>query len=145
MSDKIIAAGAIVAALLILGKGAALLVKRIRSVVRTLDVIEAVVQRELHNNHGSSIKDDVTGIAVAVGKLGRDVDELTGQLSDVDTRLGAYGLVLEGHLARARSQTPVSPAASSPPARPVTTKPAKRPADAGNKSCQPTEGEAPDA
>lgn len=53
------------------------LARTIRAVFRKLEAIDALLSRELEHNHGSSIKDDVAGTAVAVGKLGREVDNLT--------------------------------------------------------------------
>lgn len=59
----------------------------LRIVERELDAgdqsepVKTVVQRELTNNHGSSIKDDVDGIAVAVGALSRQVDDIDERLT----------------------------------------------------------------
>jgi hypothetical protein len=38
--------------------------------------IEEVTTRELEHNHGSSMKDDVHGVAVAVGVAQRDINDL---------------------------------------------------------------------
>lgn len=48
----------------------------VRRLVRIAAAVEHVVTNELTHNHGSSIKDDVYGIAVAVGELSRRVDEI---------------------------------------------------------------------
>lgn len=44
---------------------------------RRLEAVRKVINKELTHNHGTSVKDDVHGIAVAVGKLQRDFDDLT--------------------------------------------------------------------
>jgi hypothetical protein len=61
-----IAAG--VAGLVYLGRGA-------RKGLQAIGAIQDIVERELEHNHGSSIKDDVHGMAVAIGKLQRDREE----------------------------------------------------------------------
>lgn len=65
----ILAAAALIAALVYL-------IRFGRKVLRIVRAIQHVVEGELEHNHGSSIKDDVHGIAVATGKLQRDVDAL---------------------------------------------------------------------
>lgn len=61
-----IAAG--LAALMYLLRGA-------RRAVQTIGAIQDLVERELQHNHGSSMKDDVHGMAVAIGQLQRDRDD----------------------------------------------------------------------
>lgn len=85
-----VALAALLAAVAYLGKVTRASVRWFRAVGRTVNVIEGVVQRELDHNHGSSIKDDVYGIARAVGVLGRTVDDLTDQITDVDNRLTSH-------------------------------------------------------
>jgi hypothetical protein len=51
------------------------LARGILNVVRTIDAIQHIVERELEHNHGGSIKDDTHGMAVAIGKLQRDRDD----------------------------------------------------------------------
>jgi len=46
------------------------------SLARVVHAIDRVVERELEHNGGGSIKDDVHGIAVAIGHLQRRVDHL---------------------------------------------------------------------
>lgn len=45
-----------------------------RNVVQAIAAILHIVERELEHNHGSSMKDDMTGMAIAIGKLQRDRD-----------------------------------------------------------------------
>lgn len=52
------------------------LVGRARRAARVLDAIQAIVERELEHNHGSSMKDDVHGLAIALGHLARRVDDI---------------------------------------------------------------------
>lgn len=61
--------------------------KRVRDGVHLLDRIEglvrssnAVVERELEANHGSSIKDDISGIAYTVGNLWARLEQLERDL-----------------------------------------------------------------
>ncbi len=63
------------------------LVKLARSAARRLDAIDRLTSRELEHNHGTSMKDDVHGIAVALGKVQHQVDDLDAQLAYIDTRL----------------------------------------------------------
>lgn len=51
------------------------LAKKARDVFLAIGAIQHLVERELEHNHGSSMKDDMHGIAVAVGQLQRDRDE----------------------------------------------------------------------
>lgn len=48
------------------------------------DAVGTVVRRELQPNGGKSMKDDVTGLSVAVGWLGRGFDDLR---ADFDNHL----------------------------------------------------------
>lgn len=48
----------------------------LRNLVHTIDRIEHVLNRELTHNHGTSIKDDITGLAVGLGTLHREVDSI---------------------------------------------------------------------
>lgn len=69
----VLASAALIAALIYLIRGA-------RKVLRIVRAIQNVVEGELEHNHGSSMKDDVHGIAVTVGNLARDVDDLKADL-----------------------------------------------------------------
>lgn len=51
------------------------------SLARVVHAIDKVVERELEYNGGGSIKDDVHGIAVAIGHLQRRVDHLEDTLT----------------------------------------------------------------
>lgn len=64
----IAAVAAAVAGLVYLARGA-------RNVVQAIAAIQHIVERELEHNHGSSMKDDTHGMAVAIGKLQRDRDD----------------------------------------------------------------------
>lgn len=59
--------------------------KATRFVRRYLTRIRDLLEGELEHNHGSSMKDDVHGIAVSVGKLQRDVDDMRAEF---DAHLG---------------------------------------------------------
>lgn len=48
---------------------------KVRSAFRAIDAIQHLVERELDHNHGSSMKDDIHGMAVAIGILQRDREE----------------------------------------------------------------------
>ena len=93
--EAIILAAAVLAALLALWRGVRALVRKLDAIdslpakVAALDslpakvaALEELVRRELTHNHGSSIKDDVHGLAVGMGSLGRDLDQLR---TDFDT------------------------------------------------------------
>lgn len=54
--------------------------------VRALSTMSQLVERELTPNHGSSIKDDVHGMALALGKLQR---EFTDHKAETRRRLTA--------------------------------------------------------
>lgn len=58
------------------------LAHKVRQAWRVLHALAIVVQRELTPNGGKSIKDDSTGVAVAVGWLGRGFDDLTERFED---------------------------------------------------------------
>lgn len=47
-----------------------------RNLARVLNTILTIVRRELEGNHGSSMKDDMTGVAYTVGMLWRRVEDL---------------------------------------------------------------------
>jgi hypothetical protein len=66
------AAAAGVAGVLYLAKKVRDLVRGALYVLRSIEAIKHLVQRELDHNHGSSMKDDVHGMAVAIGQLQRD-------------------------------------------------------------------------
>lgn len=82
MSDLVQNAVGVVMAATALCAGIGYLVKKARAAARTLDAISALVDQELSHNHGSSMKDDVGGIAVAVGKLQRQVEDLETSFND---------------------------------------------------------------
>lgn len=52
------------------------LADRVRDLQGTVDDLDTLVTRELTHNHGSSIKDDVHGLAIAVGQQSREIDDL---------------------------------------------------------------------
>lgn len=55
--------------------GLVYIARGIRNVVQAIAAIQNIVERELEHNHGSSMKDDTHGMAVAIGKLQRDRDD----------------------------------------------------------------------
>lgn len=58
----------------------AYLVRLGRRFARTGRAVWRLVDQELTHNHGTSMKDDVYGIAVSVGELSRKVDDLSHDL-----------------------------------------------------------------
>lgn len=68
--------GAQAAALAVAVAAVLYLAKLARTAFRWLEAIHGVVDKELTHNHGSSIKDDTHGMAVALGEVQRRVDEL---------------------------------------------------------------------
>lgn len=81
-----------VGVLVVLLTGTAYLWKRLRHVIKfadalerlvaKVDAIEAVVSKELEPNTGDSMKDDLHGVAMALGHLQRHVGDLDAQLQD---------------------------------------------------------------
>jgi hypothetical protein len=69
------AAAAGVAGCIYLAKKVRDLVRGVLYIVHAIEVIRHLVQRELEHNHGSSMKDDMHGIAVALGKLQRETED----------------------------------------------------------------------
>ena len=59
-------------------------------IARKVDELNTVARRELEHNHGSSIKDDVHGLAIAMGQLGRDVDALSANVNEIGGHLYAH-------------------------------------------------------
>lgn len=55
--------------------GLIFLATKVRDVVQSIVAIQHIVERELEHNHGTSMKDDTHGMAVAIGKLQRDRDD----------------------------------------------------------------------
>lgn len=53
--------------------------------LRWLRGLHSVVNHELTHNHGTSIKDDVHGIALTVGTLARTVDTIADDFEDFKT------------------------------------------------------------
>lgn len=89
LTAAIIGSAATLAALVIIGRAIRSAGRWLAHMTRMVRAIEHVVQRELDHNHGSSLKDDVTGIALAVGKLGRQVDDLAVEHRDDTAALAA--------------------------------------------------------
>lgn len=58
--------------------------KMLRTLVLKLDRLDRLASKELEHNHGSSVKDDVHGIAVSVGLLQREFGRLR---SDFDRHI----------------------------------------------------------
>ena len=66
---------AVLAAVVYLTAQARRMLRRVRNGLRAIAAIHDIVERELEHNHGSSMKDDVHGMAVAIGVLQREHDE----------------------------------------------------------------------
>lgn len=73
-----LAAGAVTAGLY--------LIRVLWRALRLIGVMHDIVTRELEHNHGSSIKDDVYGTAVALGQTQRRLDEVERRLEAHLTR-----------------------------------------------------------
>lgn len=56
------------------------LIRKLRRAVRVLDAIDHLVDHELTHNGGTSIKDDITAIAQAVGGLQADLRDLEAEV-----------------------------------------------------------------
>jgi beta-xylosidase len=74
-------AACIVGAAAFLG-ATAYLFRQLRKLVRYAQALHTLTERELTNNHGSSLKDDVDGIAVSVGQLGRRLDDFETRFNE---------------------------------------------------------------
>lgn len=66
--QQIVLAAAALGAVIYLGQKALRLAQAVLA-------IQNIVQRELEHNHGSSMKDDVYGMAIALGRAARRLDE----------------------------------------------------------------------
>lgn len=78
VNDAVTLAGGVLA----VTAGAGVLARKVWRIARALDRLldlaresNDIVSRELEHNHGSSIKDDVHGLALAVGELQRRQDD----------------------------------------------------------------------
>jgi hypothetical protein len=67
---------ALVAGSVVVLSGVGYLFGRLRAVFRFVETIHHITTKELEANHGGSMKDDLSGVAVAVGKLQRRVDTI---------------------------------------------------------------------
>lgn len=65
---------AVAAALYLFGK--------LRALFKNVEAISALLKGELTHNHGSSMKDDLHGIAVSVGVQGRQLDDLENRFTE---------------------------------------------------------------
>lgn len=63
------------------------IIRKMRRAVRALDAIERVVARELTHNHGTSMKDDVHGVARTLGLIARRVDALEQRVTELDNHI----------------------------------------------------------
>lgn len=73
--------GIIVATAALLG-AIGYLVNRVRRAWKVVVAVINVINRELHHNGGSSMKDDVTNLTRAVNLVARQVDDLDSRFSD---------------------------------------------------------------
>lgn len=74
----------------------------LRRLIRRLDRVDEVLRRELDHNHGSSIKDDVHGVAVASHESNRKLDNLSDQVDVLRRRLDAHQADHDAELRRRR-------------------------------------------
>jgi hypothetical protein len=85
LPGAIIAAAACLVALGVIGKYLRQWFRWFVQLGKVVRAMDEIISRELEHNHGSSIKDDITGIAVAVGLLQRAAAELARK-QDEDIR-----------------------------------------------------------
>lgn len=89
------------------------LLPRIRAAFRTLDAVELIVTRELTHNHGTSIKDDTYGTALAVHINSGRLDVVETNLANLETTLAtladANNLIWPAIEAVANAQPPERP------------------------------------
>ena len=78
VSEALLLVGALSAAL----AGARFMWRGLRRMMRTLDVIERLLHRELTRNGGASMKDDTHGTAVAVQALTERLEVLEAARAD---------------------------------------------------------------
>lgn len=115
MSDKAIA---IISSIVALFSGGGLLLTRLRKAFKTMDKlerliqmvealeklvplvdsIESVISKELEHNHGSSMKDDLHGMAVGFGLTQRQVDDLEDVVTDITSTVTEIQTVLQNHI-----------------------------------------------
>jgi len=76
------AIAALLTALGIIGRYIAKGFTAVRRVFHMVDIVETIVSRELTHNHGTSMKDDMYGMAVAFGLTQRQVDDMEEILYD---------------------------------------------------------------
>lgn len=72
-SEQLIAA-CITAATLLTALG--YLARKLRRIGQIVGAAHRLLQLELEHNHGGSIKDDITGMAVSIGRVDREVTDL---------------------------------------------------------------------
>jgi hypothetical protein len=67
---------AVVGGAVVVLSGVGYLFRKIRALFRFIERIHEVTTKELEPNHGGSMKDDMHGLAVSLGKLQRRVDTI---------------------------------------------------------------------
>ena len=70
------------------------MVEPLKKLVPIVDSIETVITKELEHNHGSSMKDDLHGMAVSFGLTQRQVDDLGDVVTEIQTVLNNH--ILKG-------------------------------------------------
>lgn len=95
--SAIILAAAVLAALAMIGRSLRSGLAWCRKVARQLQAMGDIVERELEHNHGSSMKDDVHGIAVAVGLLQRRYGEQARKQRQQERQLREIRELIDHH------------------------------------------------
>lgn len=93
MSDFAILLSSIAGVLLalgVIGRFSWRIVKGIRKAFHMIDTVETIVTRELEHNHGSSMKDDLYGMAVGFGLTQRQVDDLESVVYQLRAQLDRH-------------------------------------------------------
>lgn len=83
----IVGAAAFIGAVGYLWRKGKRLVRLIVAIHALLEQAATVVGHELTHNSGSSMKDDVAGLAVAMGAVSRQIDNIDDRLDNVETVL----------------------------------------------------------
>lgn len=104
LTDIAAGAGLLVAALTAFG----VMFRRLRASFRAVEDLSALlamteglrdlVERELNHNHGSSLKDDVHGIALGVQRAHNRVDQVVGVVEELQADVEQIKQLLTAHL-----------------------------------------------
>ena len=81
-----------VAVLAVIGAPLGVLARSVLKLLNLVRQLQDLAARELTHNRGTSMKDDLHGVALALGSLQRAHDDLTNQVIDLTTRFDAHVL-----------------------------------------------------